>query len=135
MTTLPVIEKSIPAQSPVGFDEKLAQHDLELKAAGVDVLQLRDKNLGDRELLARARLARELTRSTATLLIVNDRPDIAALSQADGVHVGQEELSVKDARTKYQQGNFHNVMDGDIQGFFDAVLRWRAGQPVADDDE
>ena len=43
---------------------------------------------------------------------------------------------VKDARTKYQQGNFHAVMDGDIQGFFDAVLRWRAGQPVegAEDD-
>jgi peptide chain release factor 2 len=42
---------------------------------------------------------------------------------------------VKDARTKYQQGNFHAVMDGDIQGFLDSVLRWRAGQPVADDDE
>ena len=32
-------------------------------------------------------------------------------------------------------GNFHNVLDGDIQGFLDAVLRWRAGQPVADDDD
>jgi peptide chain release factor 2 len=42
---------------------------------------------------------------------------------------------VKDARTKYQQGNFHNVLDGDIQGFLDAVLRWRAGQPVEEDDE
>jgi peptide chain release factor 2 len=42
---------------------------------------------------------------------------------------------VKDARTKYQQGNFHNVLDGDIQGFLDAVLRWRAGQPVEDDGE
>jgi peptide chain release factor 2 len=42
---------------------------------------------------------------------------------------------VKDARTKYQQGNFHNVMDGDIQGFLDSVLRWRAGQPVEDDGE
>jgi peptide chain release factor 2 len=42
---------------------------------------------------------------------------------------------VKDARTKYQMGNFHAVLDGDIQGFLDAVLRWRAGQPVADDDE
>ena len=42
---------------------------------------------------------------------------------------------VKDARTKYGQGNFHAVMDGDIQGFLDAVLRWRAGQPVAEDDE
>jgi peptide chain release factor 2 len=42
---------------------------------------------------------------------------------------------VKDARTKYQMGNFHAVMDGDIQGFLDSVLRWRAGQPVEDDEE
>jgi peptide chain release factor 2 len=42
---------------------------------------------------------------------------------------------VKDARTKYGQGNFHAVMDGDIQGFLDAVLRWRAGQPVQEDDD
>ena len=42
---------------------------------------------------------------------------------------------VKDAGTKYQQGNFHNVLDGDIQGFLDSVLRWRAGQPVEGDDE
>nr|WP_146573930.1 peptide chain release factor 2 [Botrimarina hoheduenensis] len=40
---------------------------------------------------------------------------------------------VKDTRTKYQQGNFHAALDGDIQGFLDAVLRWRAGQPVEDD--
>ena len=37
---------------------------------------------------------------------------------------------VKDARTKFQMGNFQAVLDGDIQGFLDAVLRWRAGQPV-----
>ncbi|MEN1680364.1 MAG: peptide chain release factor 2 [Planctomycetota bacterium] len=42
---------------------------------------------------------------------------------------------VKDTRTKYQQGNFHNVLDGDIQGFLESVLRWRAGQPVEDDGE
>jgi peptide chain release factor 2 len=41
---------------------------------------------------------------------------------------------VKDARTKYGQGNFHAVMDGDIQGFLDATLRWRAGQPVEEDE-
>lgn len=66
--------------------------------AGVDVLQLRDKRLCDRELLARARLLADLTRGTDVLLIVNDRPDIAALARADGVHVGQEEMPVKDAR-------------------------------------
>ncbi len=37
---------------------------------------------------------------------------------------------VKDARTKFQMGNFNAVLDGDIQGFLDAVLRWRAGQPI-----
>lgn len=42
---------------------------------------------------------------------------------------------VKDARTKFQMGNFHAVLDGDIQGFLDAVLRWRAGQPVEDASE
>jgi len=37
---------------------------------------------------------------------------------------------VKDARTKFQTGNFQAVLDGDIQGFLDSVLRWRAGQPI-----
>jgi peptide chain release factor 2 len=35
---------------------------------------------------------------------------------------------VKDARTGYNEGNFHNVLDGDIQGFLDSFLRWRIGQ-------
>ena len=71
----------------------------ELVAAGVHVVQLRDKTLDDRQLIQRARSLREITAAGKTLMIVNDRPDLAVLSQADGVHVGQEELSVKDART------------------------------------
>jgi thiamine-phosphate pyrophosphorylase len=70
-----------------------------LIAAGVHILQLRDKKLDDRQLLERAKILRELTRNTPTLFIVNDRPDLAILTQADGVHLGQEELSVKDARS------------------------------------
>jgi len=70
-----------------------------LVGAGVDVIQLRDKRLADRELLARAHVVRRQTRGSKTLFIVNDRPDIARLAGADGVHVGQEELSVKEART------------------------------------
>ena len=69
-----------------------------LVEAGVDVLQLRDKNLNDRELLARAKSLREATRDSATLFIMNDRPDLARLARADGVHVGQEELSVREVR-------------------------------------
>ena len=39
---------------------------------------------------------------------------------------------VKDARTKFQMGNFQAVLDGEIQPFLDSVLRWRAGQPAED---
>ncbi|HUY92275.1 MAG TPA: thiamine phosphate synthase [Pirellulales bacterium] len=70
----------------------------DLIASGVDVLQLRDKRLNDRELLARARRLAELTAGTNTLFIMNDRADLAALARADGVHVGQDELSVAEAR-------------------------------------
>jgi thiamine-phosphate pyrophosphorylase len=70
-----------------------------LIAAGVHILQLRDKQRDDRELLEYARMLRMLTRGTPTLFIMNDRPDLAALSQADGVHLGQEELTAKDVRT------------------------------------
>ena len=69
-----------------------------LVSAGVHIIQLRDKRLADRELLGRARRLRELTRGSQTLFIMNDRADLAVLSDADGVHVGQEELTVKDAR-------------------------------------
>jgi thiamine-phosphate pyrophosphorylase len=69
-----------------------------LIAASADVLQLRDKGLDDRRLVERARLLREMTAGTATLLIVNDRPDVARLVRAHGVHLGQGDLSVKDAR-------------------------------------
>ena len=61
---------------------------------GVDVFQIRDKQADDRELLERGRRLRALTRETDTLFIFNDRVDLALLCEADGVHVGQEELPV-----------------------------------------
>lgn len=67
-------------------------------AGGAGVVQLRDKRLDDRDLLERARRLRAWTRASDVLLIVNDRPDLARLADADGVHVGQTELRVRDAR-------------------------------------
>jgi thiamine-phosphate pyrophosphorylase len=78
--------------------EEFARRCAALVAAGVHVLQLRDKRLDDRTLLERARRLRAITAGGETLFIVNDRPDLAYLSQADGVHVGQEELTVQQAR-------------------------------------
>lgn len=71
---------------------------------GADCLQLREKELDGRELVSRARelvrLAREEGESSSRRVgvIVNDRVDIALLSNADGVHLGQGDLSVADAR-------------------------------------
>jgi thiamine-phosphate pyrophosphorylase len=65
---------------------------------GASCLQLREKTLPDAQLLARARDMRDLTARLNALFIVNDRPDIARLAGADGVHVGQDDLAVPDAR-------------------------------------
>jgi thiamine-phosphate pyrophosphorylase len=70
----------------------------EAAAGGVDVVQLREKSLSDRDLIARAHQMRQWTREANVLFIVNDRPDIARLCDADGVHLGQGDMSVADAR-------------------------------------
>jgi thiamine-phosphate pyrophosphorylase len=70
-----------------------------LVEARVGMIQLRDKHLSDRELAARARWLRALIRDRPTLAVINDRPDIAAATHVDGVHLGQDDLTVKDART------------------------------------
>jgi len=65
---------------------------------GADCLQLREKELDGGELLRRARQLVELCHRTGKLCIINDRPDIAILSGADGVHVGQDDLPVVEVR-------------------------------------
>ena len=67
-------------------------------AGGIRIVQVREKSMPDRKLLEYARRIRKITRDSGTLLIMNDRPDLAALCEADGVHVGQEELSVRNVR-------------------------------------
>jgi thiamine-phosphate pyrophosphorylase len=69
-----------------------------LVSANVGMIQLRDKLLDDRELLGRARMLRQLTRDRPTLAVINDRADLAAAVASDGVHVGQEDLPVKETR-------------------------------------
>jgi thiamine-phosphate pyrophosphorylase len=66
--------------------------------AGVRVVQIREKHMTARDLIEHARRVRQITRDAGALLIINDRPDLAVLCDADGVHVGQDELTVHDAR-------------------------------------
>lgn len=95
-----------PARSPAGRRLYLiagVRPDLEefLEAAicgGVDIVQIREKHLPDRALLAALATARTVTARHGVPLVVNDRPDLAVLAEADFVHLGQDDLPVPAAR-------------------------------------
>jgi thiamine-phosphate pyrophosphorylase len=84
--------------------ESLCKHHSWLKVAelaidgGADCLQLREKSLDDRELLRRAKYLLALARPRGVAVVINDRPDIALLSGADAVHLGQTDLPIAEVR-------------------------------------
>ena len=65
---------------------------------GASVVQLRDKSASDAELVKTAKRFLKLTRPNGIPLIINDRIRVAKLSGADGVHLGQEDASLQEAR-------------------------------------
>lgn len=67
-------------------------------AGGARCIQLRDKLSPDREILTTAKRLGDLTRSRGVILIINDRVDIALASNADGVHLGQDDMPYREAR-------------------------------------
>jgi thiamine-phosphate pyrophosphorylase len=79
---------------PIALDGLLGQ----ALAGGADIVQLRDKHAPDGALRAAASLFRDAAAERGALFILNDRPDLAAEVGADGVHVGQEDTSVAEAR-------------------------------------
>jgi thiamine-phosphate pyrophosphorylase len=66
---------------------------------GVDIIQLREKQLGRAEIERAASTFRRMADNYSALFIVNDDPDLARICDADGVHVGQDDASVEEART------------------------------------
>ncbi|MBN2332685.1 MAG: thiamine phosphate synthase [Deltaproteobacteria bacterium] len=105
---LSVVRSWFPPQRPGGLylvadeqfyagDDFLA--DLKLAAAaGLHMLQLRQKRGDDHLFLQRARQLRGVCASAGIPFIVNDRPDIAVLAGADGLHLGQHDLPIAEAR-------------------------------------
>ena len=67
-------------------------------AGGVDIVQLREKELGREQIERSARTFRRLCDTHSALFIVNDDPYLAQTCDADGVHVGQDDMAVKEAR-------------------------------------
>ncbi|MDY0227825.1 MAG: thiamine phosphate synthase [Desulfomicrobium apsheronum] len=67
-------------------------------AGGVTCVQLREKHCATREFVAEARAVRELLAGTGVPLIINDRIDVTLAVGADGVHLGQTDMHIADAR-------------------------------------
>jgi thiamine-phosphate pyrophosphorylase len=84
-------------------------------AGGADVIQLRDKVCGCRELIRVGRTLREITKKSGTLLIVNDRLDVALTCGADGVHLGQDDISAVVARQLAPHGFIIGISVGTVE--------------------
>lgn len=70
----------------------------EAVAGGASCVQLREKHCGTREFIEEARAVRAVLQGTGVPLIINDRVDVALAAQADGVHLGQQDMTLADAR-------------------------------------
>ena len=92
----------------------------ELAATGVKLLQLRDKRGTARAVYAEARRLVERFAPPGVRIIINDRPDIAAMVGAGGVHVGQEDLPVEAARAIVGERLWVGVSTHNIEQLRDA---------------
>jgi thiamine-phosphate pyrophosphorylase len=93
-------------------------------AGGVDVVQLREKDRSARERYHLGRKLRELTREAGVTFVVNDRADIAQAVEADGVHLGDDDLPVPAAREMLGEDA---VVGRSVSFVDDAVAAERAG--------
>ncbi len=91
-------------------------------AGGAQALQLREKNLEGAEFLRRANQFVELCRKRGVISIINDRPDIAVLCDADGVHVGQGDLPATEVRKIIGRNKIIGVSTHEISQANRAVL-------------
>ncbi len=89
---------------------------------GATFIQLREKSLDDRAFLGHAREVRKITRDHGALFLVNDRVDIALLSEADGVHLGQDDLQFHDARKLLGPDAIIGVSTHDLDQLHRAIL-------------
>jgi thiamine-phosphate pyrophosphorylase len=89
----------------------LSHFDIAMQAVdgGASMIQLRDKMTGPRQLLSEAREIARLCRARGVCFIVNDRLDLALAADADGVHLGQDDLPPKAARTILGRDKFLGV--------------------------
>lgn len=94
---------------------------VDLANAGVQLIQIRDKKAASGKLLAETSQLLELLRSHEVRLVVNDRPDVAAIAEAGGVHVGQDDLPVEEARKLCPPPAWVGISTHNLAQFSDAA--------------
>jgi thiamine-phosphate pyrophosphorylase len=92
-----------------------------LVAAGVRLLQYRNKEASSGELLEKSRAIAELVCPRGVMVFVNDRPDVAYLAGASGVHVGQHDLGVDAARRVIGKDKLVGISTHNLEQFSAAV--------------
>ncbi len=89
-------------------------------SGGADIVQLRMKNIDGKEMLEQARKIKAFSEQYAKFFIVNDRIDIAILSEADGVHLGQSDIPLKEARDLLGEDKIIGVSVHNVREAIDA---------------
>jgi len=90
---------------------------------GAKIIQYREKNIHRKIMLERAKALREITRPYNTLLIINDYIDIALLVEADGVHLGQDDIPLEAARRITPPGFIIGISTHSLEQAIDAEIR------------
>ena len=86
-----ITDLNTPSESVIGQMERAL-------LGGVDIIQLRSKSLSDLALIRLGQKMRRVTRRLKKLFLVNDRVDLMQILDADGIHLGQEDIPISAAR-------------------------------------
>ena len=105
-----ILDAALVTTSETGCAQRLAD-------AGVRLIQYRNKVACARELLESSKKLAELLLPRGITFVVNDRADVAALAEANGVHVGQEDLGVEEARRVVGAGKIVGVSTHNLEQF------------------
>ena len=109
-----ILDPALTPAPALDFASKLAE-------AGVELIQLRDKRATPRKIQAEAAELVSRLSSQGVRIIVNDRPDLAAIVGAGGVHVGQEDLPVEDARRICGPSRWVGISTHNLEQFREAT--------------
>ena len=108
----------------LGADETLLSVTEEIIGAGASIIQLREKNISDSELISLATDLKKICDNHDIPLIINDRPDIAKAVHASGVHVGLSDMAIEKTR-EYLGPDY--IIGGSAHNVREALLAQEAG--------